>query len=441
MKNQVKIDQVIAPFKKQINVSSDKSISIRCVLLSSIATGKSKIFNLLESEDVNNALIAIKKIGVNYKRRKKFIEIYGVGINGFKIKKKHILNAGNSGTLARCITGLCSGINGKIKLVGDESLSRRDFSRVITPLRLFGVNIKSNKNNLPIELKGTELIRPINFFESKGSAQIKTCIILSAINAPGITKIKAKKSRNHTELLLKYLNYPIKIKKNKNHDLIEVQGLKQFRSFEYVVPGDISSASFFIVLTLLSQKSSLILKNINVNPLRAGIINILNRMNAQIKIYDKRNYKGELIGSIKVKSANNFKPINCPKSLNSSAIDEFLLIFLIAAKARGISTFKNLDELNKKESPRLDIAVDFLKMIGVKVKKNNSNIKIYGNPDLKLNRNYHVKAFLKDHRVFMMSVIAALTLGGKWKINDKDSINTSFPNFLKLTKKLGATFH
>ena len=441
MKNQVKIDQVIAPFKKQINVSSDKSISIRCVLLSSIATGKSKIFNLLESEDVNNALIAIKKIGVNYKRRKKFIEIYGVGINGFKIKKKHILNAGNSGTLARCITGLCSGINGKIKLVGDESLSRRDFSRVITPLRLFGVNIKSNKNNLPIELKGTELIRPINFFESKGSAQIKTCIILSAINAPGITKIKAKKSRNHTELLLKYLNYPIKIKKNKNHDLIEVQGLKQFRSFEYVVPGDISSASFFIVLTLLSQKSSLILKNINVNPLRAGIINILNRMNAQIKIYDKRNYKGELIGSIKVKSADNFKPINCPKSLNSSAIDEFLLIFLIAAKARGISTFKNLDELNKKESPRLDIAVDFLKMIGVKVKKNNSNIKIYGNPDLKLNRNYHVKAFLKDHRVFMMSVIAALTLGGKWKINDKDSINTSFPNFLKLTKKLGATFH
>ena len=441
MKNQVKIDQVIAPFKKQINVSSDKSISIRCVLLSSIATGKSKIFNLLESEDVNNALIAIKKIGVNYKRRKKFIEIYGVGINGFKIKKKHILNAGNSGTLARCITGLCSGINGKIKLVGDESLSRRDFSRVITPLRLFGVNIKSNKNNLPIELKGTELIRPINFFESKGSAQIKTCIILSAINAPGITKIKAKKSRNHTELLLKYLNYPIKIKKNKNHDLIEVQGLKQFRSFEYVVPGDISSASFFIVLTLLSRKSSLILKNINVNPLRAGIINILNRMNAKIKIYDKRNYKGELIGSIKVKSANNFKPINCPKSLNSSAIDEFLLIFLIAAKARGISTFKNLDELNKKESPRLDIAVDFLKMIGVKVKKNNSNIKIYGNPDLKLNRNYHVKAFLKDHRVFMMSVIAALTLGGKWKINDKDSINTSFPNFLKLTKKLGATFH
>ena len=441
MKNQVKIDQVIAPFKKQINVSSDKSISIRCVLLSSIATGKSKIFNLLESEDVNNALIAIKKIGVNYKRRKKFIEIYGVGINGFKIKKKHILNAGNSGTLARCITGLCSGINGKIKLVGDESLSRRDFSRVITPLRLFGVNIKSNKNNLPIELKGTELIRPINFFESKGSAQIKTCIILSAINAPGITKIKAKKSRNHTELLLKYLNYPIKIKKNKNHDLIEVKGLKQFRSFEYVVPGDISSASFFIVLTLLSQKSSLILKNINVNPLRAGIINILNRMNAQIKIHDKRNYKGELIGSIKVKSVNNFKPINCPKSLNSSAIDEFLLIFLIAAKARGISTFKNLDELNKKESPRLDIAVDFLKMIGVKVKKNNSNIKIYGNPDLKLNRNYHVKAFLKDHRVFMMSVIAALTLGGKWKINDKDSINTSFPNFLKLTKKLGAIFH
>ena len=291
---------------------------------------------------------------------------------------------------------------------------------------------------LPLEFKGSNLLRPINYTENKGSAQIKTCIILSAINTPGITKINAKKSRNHTEILLKYLKYPIKIKKNKKYDLIEVKGLRQFKSFDYKVPGDISSASFFIVLTLLSKNSTLLIKDININQSRIGILKILNKMNANIKILNKRDYKGELIGDIKIKSTKNFKSINCPEKLNSSAIDEFLLIFLIASKSKGISTFKNLNELNKKESPRLDMAIKFLKMIGIKVIRKNCDIKIFGNPSLELKNNYQMKNFLKDHRVFMMTVIAALTLGGKWKINDKDSIKTSFPKFLEISIKLGA---
>ena len=437
MKTQVKIKKIINPFKKVITVSSDKSLSIRCILLSSIATGKSKIFNLLESEDVINALKAVKKIGVHYKKKNNYFEIYGVGINGFKIKKFSVLNAGNSGTLARCILGLCSGVRKKIKLTGDKSLSKRDFSRVIKPLKLFGVNCRSNNGRLPVKLTGSNLLRPIQYFEDKGSAQIKTCIILSAINTPGITKIKAKKSRNHTELLLKYLNYPIKVKKTKKYDLINILGLNEFASFKYEVPGDISSASFFIVLALLSKNSDLKIKNININPFRIGIITILKRMNAKIKITNKRSYKGENIGDIRIKSTKNFKSINCPEKLNSSAIDEFLLIFLIAAKSKGISKFKNLGELNKKESPRLDIAVKFLRMIGVKVLRKKDNIKIFGNPKLKLNKNYYVKNFLKDHRIFMLSVVAALTLGGNWKINDKDAINSSFPNFLKISKELG----
>ena len=437
MKNQVKIKKIINPFKKQIIVSSDKSLSIRCVLLSSIAVGKSKIFDLLESEDVLNAIKAVKKIGVKCLKKSNYYEIYGVGINGFNIKKNTIINAGNSGTLARCILGLCSATKNKIKLIGDKSLSKRDFKRVIKPLNLFGVNIKSKNSILPLELRGSSLLRPIKYFENKGSAQVKTCIILSAINTFGITKIKAKKSRNHTELMLKYLNYPIKIKKENNYDLIEIKGLNQFRSFEYKVPGDISSASFFIVLTLLSKKSELLIKNININPSRIGILKILNLMNAKIKIINKKNYKGENLGDIKIKSTKNFKSINCPANLNSSAIDEFLLIFLIAAKSNGISSFKNLDELNKKESPRLNIAINFLKMIGIKVIRKNDNIKIYGKPNLELKNNYYIKNFQRDHRVFMMSVIAALTLGGKWKIEDKDSINTSFPRFLSIVKKLG----
>jgi len=362
-----------------------------------------------------------------------------LGINGFKIKKNITINAGNSGTLARCILGLCSAIKHKIRLIGDKSLSKRDFSRVIKPLNSFGVNIKSKNGMLPLEIIGSELLRPIKFYENKGSAQIKTCIIFSALNTPGITKLKASKSRDHTELFLKSLKYPIKISRKKKFDLIDVKGLKQFKGFNYKIPGDISSASFFMVLTLLSKNSEILIKNINVNPSRIGIIKILNRMNAKIKIVNKKNYKGEYIGDIKVKSIKNFKSINCPKSLNSSAIDEFLLIFLIACKSRGISKFKGLGELNKKESPRLDVAIKFMKMIGIKVSRNKNDIKIYGNPKLKLYGKYHVKNYLKDHRVFMMSVIAALTLGGNiWKIEDKDSINTSFPNFLRVINKLGA---
>ena len=438
MKNQVKIEESIKPFKKEIIVSSDKSLSIRCILLSSIAVGTSKIFNLLESDDVLNALKAIKKIGVNYKKKKYYTEIHGVGINGFNIKKNTIINAGNSGTLARTILGLCSATKKKIKLIGDRSLSKRDFSRVIKPLNLFGVNIKSKRGKLPLELTGSDLLRPIRYIEDKGSAQIKTCIILSAINTPGITIIKSKKSRTHSEVMLKNLNYPIKIIKNKNYDLIEVKGLTQFKSFEYKVPGDISSASFFIVLTLLSKKSRLLIKDININPSRTGIIKILNKMNANIKIINKKNYKGEVIGDIKIKSTKNFKSINCPSNLNSAAIDEFLLIFLIAAKSKGISSFKNLEELNKKESPRLDLSIKFLRMIGIKVIRKKNDIKIYGNPELELYGNYRVKNFLKDHRIFMMSAIAALTLNGSWVISDKDSIKTSFPNFLNILKKLGA---
>ena len=253
--------------------------------------------------------------------------------------------------------------------------------------------------------------------------------------------MKAKKSRNHTELLFKYLKIPIKIINSKNYDYIRINGPSNFKGFNYKIPGDISSSSFFIVLTLLSKKSKMVLKSININDSRVGIIKILNKMNAKIIFKNKKIYNGEKIADIVVESRNNLKGINCPKSLNSSAIDEFLIIFLVAAKASGVSTFSNLGELNKKESPRLEIATNFLKDIGIKFVRNSNNIKIYGNPKLNLNGKYKVKNFSKDHRVFMMSCIAALTLGGNWKIYDKDSINTSFPSFLKKIKDLGAKLH
>ena len=191
-------------------------------------------------------------------------------------------------------------------------------------------------------------------------------------------------------------------------------------------------------MTLLSKNSKLKIANVNINKSRTGIIKILNKMNASILLNNKRTYKGELIADIVVKNCNNLIAINCPKNLNSSAIDEFLVIFLVAAKAKGVSTFKDLGELNKKESPRLDIAINFLKKIGVKTIRKGNDLKIYGNPNLNLNKDYVVKNFRKDHRIFMMSCIAALTLGGKWTIHDKDSVNSSFPRFFEIIKQLGA---
>ncbi len=438
MTNHISIEDKVNSFNKKIKVSSDKSISIRSVLLASQAVGISKISNLLESEDVLNSLKTIKKLGINYTKHKKTYRIQGFGLNGFNIKKKTVLNAGNSGTLARLILGLLVRSESKVKLIGDKSLSKRDFSRVIKPLKLFGVNIESKKNMLPIQILGTDFLRPIKYYENIGSAQVKTCIIFSALNTPGVTEIYSKSSRNHTELMLKSLNYPIKISKKLGYEKISIQGLKQFKCFKYDVPGDISSASFFIVLTLLSVNSKMIIEKVNVNRSRIGIISILNKMGAKIKLKNKKTYNGEEIADIYVESKNNLNAINCPSKLNSSAIDEFLIIFLVAAKAKGISKFRDLGEMNKKESKRLDLAVKFLRLIGIKVKRFKNNINIYGKPQLTLSKNFEMKNFLKDHRIFFLSCITALTLGGKWKIYDKDSINTSFPDFLKILKKIGA---
>ena len=438
MSNHILINQKLKSFNKIIKVSSDKSISIRSVLLASQAVGVSKISNLLESEDVLNSLKAIKKLGINYSKIRNVYNIEGFGLNGFNIKNKTVLNAGNSGTLARLILGLLVKTTTKVKLIGDKSLSKRDFSRVIKPLKLFGVNIESKKNLLPIKIQGTDYLRPIKYHENIGSAQVKSCIILSALNTPGITEIYSKASRNHTELFLKYLKYPIKVEKKSRYEKISIKGLKQFNSFNYNVPGDISSAAFFIVLTLLSKNSKIIIKKVNVNKSRIGIITILNMMGANIKLKNKINYNGEEIADIHVKSKSNLKAVNCPSKLNSSAIDEFLIIFLAAAKAKGISKFKELGEMNKKESKRLNLAIKFLKLIGIKVERLKDNINIHGNPNLSLTRKFEMKDFLKDHRIFFLSCIAALTLGGTWKINDKKSINTSFPDFLKILKIVGA---
>ena len=428
---------VINNFKKKITVSGDKSISIRWVLFASLASGISSASNLLLSEDVLAAISSIKKLGIKVKIYRNKCLIYGKGINGFKYKKNITIDAKNSVTLGRLILGLLINSPYEIKLVGDQSLSKRDFTRVTIPLGKFGAKFKLSKNKtLPLTIQGLSNLKPIKYFESKGSAQCKSSVILAGLRTSGTTLIKAKKSRNHTELLCRYLQLPLKISNKKNIDLIEVNKAEYIKPIKYNIPSDISSSAFFIVLTALTKNSELIIKNVNINPSRTGVITILKKMGIKINFKNIKNYKGELIGDIFIRSPNKIKSINCPKKLNSGAIDEFLVIFLVAAKASGISYFKGLSELNQKESPRLFWGAKILNLMGIKTITNKDSIKIFGNPNLIINKKIIIKDYLKDHRVFMTSVIAALSFGGDWEIHDKDSINTSFPKFLHIIENL-----
>ena len=439
MPNVVKIKYKIKNFKKTITVPGDKSLSIRWVLFASLAKGLSKAKNLLLSEDVLAAIEAVKKLGIKVTIREKECKIFGKGIDGYKYKKNLKINAQNSGTLARLILGLLVNSSEPISLVGDRSLSKRDFKRISDPLSEFGAKFKlRNSNFLPLKIYGSSRLKPIKYIENRGSAQCKSSIIFAAMRTNGTTVIKAKKSRNHTELLSKYLKLPISVRSRKNFDEIKINKVKKINSLNYNIPSDISSSAFFIVLTVLSKNSELIIKNVNINPSRIGIITILKKMGVKIIFKNQKTYKGEKKADIKVVSAKSLKAINCPPKLNSGAIDEFLVIFLVAARAKGISYFRNLGELNQKESPRLKWAEKILKNLGVRTITTDDTIKIYGNPNLNLefDKKITIKNYLKDHRVFMTSLIAALSFGGNWTIHDKDSINTSFPNFLKIIEDL-----
>ena len=432
-----KLNKKINAFNDVITIDGDKSLSIRWALLASQATGKSRAYKILKSEDLIHTLNCLKKLGIKIKLNKNYCEIIGNGINNYNYKKNLLLNAGNSGTLGRLLLGLLIKSPKKVKLIGDKSLSKRDFSRITLPLEKFGAKFYYKiKNKLPLTIIGSQSVIGIKYVENKGSAQCKSCVMLAALNASGKTFIKAKKSWNHTELLFKYLKIPIKIKKTQKYDFINIKQPKKIKAFDYQIPGDISSAAFFIVLTTLTNNSKLLIKDVNVNPSRTGVITILKKMGAKIFLKKQRNYRGEKIADILIKSSNNLKGLNCPTELNSSSIDEFLVIFLAAAKAKGISYFKNISELNQKESPRLNWGSKILNMMGVKTKLTKDSIKIYGQPNLKIKKPITIKNYLKDHRIFMMSTIAALTYGNKWTIHDKDSINTSFPSFLKIIKEI-----
>ena len=434
------VEKKINKFNKSIFVEGDKSISHRALLISSQAYGVSKLKGILEAEDVLNTINALKKLGVKIVKYKNIYHVYGNGLGSFKTQNNLTINAGNSGTLARLLMGLLTTYPHKIKIIGDKSLSKRPMARIIPPLEKFGVTFEpKDKKTLPVYITGSEMPIAISHEEKIGSAQVKSSIIFASLNTPGITKIKElKKSRDHTENMLKFTGVKIKIKKFKTYNLISIEGQKDFKAFDLNIPGDISSAAFFIVLTLLAKHSIIKIKNINLNPTRTGMIIILKKMDAKIKLMNIKTICGEKVGDIVVKSST-LKSINCPASLVPSTIDEFTILMIAAAKAKGITTFSGLGELNKKESPRLNLMNSILNQIGIKTKLKQETIKIIGNPKINLNKSYIINTRF-DHRVCMSVFVMCQIFGGHIKIKDFNSVATSFPNFLNLMKQLGAKY-
>ncbi len=436
----VVVKKKINKFDKTIFVEGDKSLSHRALLISSQGYGISKLRGLLKSEDILNTINALKKLGVKIIKYKNIYHVYGNGLGSFKTKNNLTINTGNSGTLARLLMGLLTTYPHKIKIIGDKSLSKRPMERIITPLGKFGATfMPKNKKTLPCYMIGSEMPIAISHKEKIGSAQVKSSIILASLNTPGITKIKElKKSRDHTENMLKFIRAKIKIKKFKTYNLISIEGQKDFKAFNLNIPGDMSSAAFFIVLTLLTKHSIIKIKNINLNPTRTGIIIILKKMNAKIKLTNVKTKYGEKVGDIVVKSSI-LKSINCPASLVPSTIDEFTVLMIAAAKAKGTTTFSGLGELNKKESPRLNLMNSILNQVGIKTKLKRETIKIIGSPKINLNKSYTINSHF-DHRVCMSVFVMCQIFGGQIKIKDFNSVATSFPSFLYLMKLLGAKY-
>ena len=435
----VLINNKIKKFNKKIQIPGDKSCSIRAVLFASQCIGVSKIKNLLESEDVLNCINALKtSLGVKIIKKNNIYKVYGNGLNSFKVQKKITkIYVGNSGTSARLLSGLLSTLPGKFYLYGDQSMNKRDFTRVTEPLKKIGAFFyPKNKKTLPLTIEGTSMPLAQKHIENRGSAQIKGLILMSALSTPGITTIEEKKiSRNHAELFLKKINADIKVKRLKKGNLISLKGQKNLYGFNYSVSSDPSSAAFLIALTLLTPESKLVIHNILCNETRIFFLKILKKINANIKIKNLRKVSGELVGSITV-SSSKLKPIIVSRDVGKF-IDELPILFVIAALTKGVSKFKNIGDLKHKESNRLLESKKILVQAGIKCKTTKDSIIIYGKNKIETQNKLILTKTKGDHRICMSSVIFSLVTGMRTKIKNFQTVNTSFPEFISLIRNLG----
>ena len=422
---------------KNFKVDSDKSITHRCLFIASNCIGESKITGLV-SEDIDATVNGLRLLGIKINKKNNTYHVFGNGISGFK-KFTGTINCNNSGTSSRSFMGICTCFPHPVTITGDSSLKKRPFKRLTKYLEKIGATVthpKNKKFELPLKIIGTrEWPLAQRHSLEVPSAQIKTAIIYAAIQTPGITEIIETPTRNHTEIILKNIGADIKVKKiNKNKNIISVRGLKEMHAFSTQVPSDPSSACFFVVQTLLSKNSSIVIKNVCINKTRIGFIKILKKMSGKIKIMNKKRILGEEVADIFVKSSN-LRSINCPRNIIISCIDDLPAIWICCALAKGQSKFSALGELRKKESDRIKNISDGLKAFGIKTYTTKDSIRIFGNPLIKPKKKIIISSKM-DHRIAMSFFILAQVTGSNVLIKNFQTVKSSFPNFLKLQKKI-----
>ena len=414
------------------NIPGDKSISHRSIIIPSISNGICEVNNILKSEDVLHTLNAFKSMGVKIEEDKKKILIYGKGLNSLKEATSEIY-LGNSGTSARLLTGLLSSQKFKSVLTGDSSLSKRPMNRIADPLTKMNAKISTTNGSLPLTINGDNLIaRNINL--EIPSAQIKSGLLLASLNTSGITTIVENKiTRDHTEIMLESFGSNIKIKKIDNKKIIKIVGKKELTSKNIDVPNDLSSSAFFIVSALINKNSRIILKNINNNPTRNGLILALLKMGAKIQILNKRLNNNEQVCDIVVYSSD-LNGCELGSEFADLMIDEYPILAVAASFANTPSIFHGLKELRVKESDRLNLIMMNLKNCGVECKEENNNLFIYPSKKYSVKNNIIRTDF--DHRIAMAFCVMGTRLG-PLNIKDSESINTSFPGFIDELNKIG----
>ena len=431
----------IAPFNKKIFIDSDKSISIRSFLIGSISHDITRVNNVLESEDVISTINCLKKLGVKIiKKKSKDYLVYGKGLGSLRASKNLSLNFGNSGTLARLLTGILSTTpNINITLTGDRSLSKRSMKKLIEILSEFGASFYPfRKYNFPLKMRSSELPVGINY-EAGVSAQIKSAVILAGLNSFGNTNIiETEKSRDHTENMLLNNKESIKIKRGKRK-YIKIFGKKFLDPLKIEVPGDPSSSAFFSALTILNKRSSITIKNVGLNMTRIGFYKLLKKHGANIKFKNFKNKNNELRGDIHVTSCK-LKSLKASKEYYVNSTDEYPILFVIAALTKGLSVFKGIQDLANKESNRIKEMQKILKQVGVKSTATKNQLKIFGKGMINARNKRIIVPNLGDHRICMSSFVLGLLTGAKVKIKNFETVFTSSPSFLKIMKQLGAKF-
>ncbi len=424
-------------FKKTIKIPGDKSISHRSIILGSIAKGKTEVTNFLNGEDCICTQKAFESLGVEietnfHDSENPIVKIQGKGMEFLRAPNNDIY-LGNSGTGMRLLTGLFSGLNFKSVLTGDESLSSRPMKRVIDPLSLMGANIESSEGKAPLIIYGSPHLKGINYKSPVSSAQVKSSLLLAGLNADGVTTIiEPEKSRDHSERMLDYFQSPISY----HHGSLEVSIRrleKPLQAQRVKVPGDISSAAFFMVAAAIVEDAEVELLNVGINPTRTGIIDVLTMMNIDFSIHNLREEGKEPIADIIVKSSN-IKAGEIRGDIIPRLIDEIPVIAILAAQAKGTTVIKNAEELKVKESNRIATTVSMLKQLGVKVEETDDGMIIEGLEGREFpggDASIVVIDSKGDHRIAMSSAIAGLHSAKPVEILKSEFVNTSFPSFFK----------